>query len=112
MNTVFTFQFEDHDVRVVVDEQSNYWFIGRDICLAHALQNPNRKMSNLWKTAIPKHKLIKDKMGRNQDVRVLTLEETLELINSMRVSVPKFDFWVVNEVMPQLQEILTKMNRG
>jgi prophage antirepressor-like protein len=111
MNSVRTFQFESHDVRVVMDEQSNYWFIGRDICLAHALKNPNRKMSNLWKTAIPKHKLIKDKMGRNQDVRVLTLEETLELINSMRVSVPKFELWLINELMPQLQEILTKMNR-
>ncbi len=111
MNKVFTFHFGDHDVRVVVDEQLNFWFVGRDICLAHALKNPNRKMSCVWGNAIPNHKLIKDKMRRDQDVRVLTLSETLELIKSIRVPVPNFEGWLVNEVLPQLQAILTKTNR-
>lgn len=112
MNTVFTFQFEDHDVRVVMDEQSNFWFVGRDICFAHGLKNPNVVMRYSKSDWIPKYLSIKDRLGRDRGVRVLTLAETLELTRRLAVPVPKFEFWVVNEVMPQLQEILTKMNRG
>jgi prophage antirepressor-like protein len=102
MNSVITFSFDGHDIRVVKDVQGSFWFVGRDICLAHGLKNPNVSMRARWKYAVPKLLKIKDRMGRDSDVRVLSAFESLDLIQRMHVPVPGFETWFVKKVLPRL----------
>ena len=108
MNSVVTFTFSDHSIRVVKDRRGAYWFVGRDICVALGLKNPNLSMRERWKTAVPKLLRIKDRMGRDTKVRVLTATEAVDLIQRMQVPQPGFARWFAHEVLPQLGRPLAK----
>jgi prophage antirepressor-like protein len=112
MNSVLTFSFANRSIRVVVDVDGNCWFVGRDICLVCGLTNPNATMRNRWKTAVPTLMQIKDRMGRDSDVRVLTVGEAEDLIQRMEVPHSGFEFWFVNEVLPQLNARVTQPKTG
>lgn len=112
MNSVFTFTFEGYNIRAVVDQLGHTYFVGRDICLAHGLKNPNVSMRERWKTAVPKLLIIKDRMGRDSDVRVLTVKESVDLIQRMQVSVPGFETWFVNDVVPKLNALAPQPKTG
>lgn len=106
MNSVVIFSFCGHDIRVVKDRRGTFWVVGRDICLAHGLKNPNLRMNSRWKDAVAKLLLIKDRMGRDAKVRVLTASEALNLIQGMQARQPDFEHWFVREVLPQLERPL------
>lgn len=112
MNSVLTFSFVGRTVRVVVDGDGKCWFIGRDICLVCGLKNPNATMRNRWKTAVPTLMQIKDRMGRDSDVRVLTVSEAVDLIQRMEVPLPGFESWFVNEVLPQINAQVVESKTG
>lgn len=103
MNSVVIFSFCGHDIRVVKDRRGVFWVVGRDICLAHGLKNPNLIMRSRWKDAVAKLLLIKDRMGRDAKVRVLTAAEAVNLIQGMQARQPDFERWFVREVLPQLE---------
>jgi prophage antirepressor-like protein len=103
MNSVVTFTFADHSIRVVKDRRGTYWFVGRDICFALGLTNPNVSMTARWETAVPKLVRIKDRLGRDTKVRVLTDAEAVDLIQRTQVPHPDFERWFVHEVLPQLE---------
>jgi prophage antirepressor-like protein len=106
MNSVVTFTFDDHSIRVVKDRRGGFWVVGRDICLAHGLKNPNLIMRSRWKDAVAKLLLIKDRMGRDAKVRVLNATEAVNLIQGMQARQPAFEHWFVHEVLPQLERPL------
>ncbi len=112
MNSVLTFSFDGHDIRAVIDKKASFWFVGRDICLAYGSKNPNVIMRDRWKTAVPKHLQIKDRMGRDAKVRVLTVVETVDLIQRMQAPLPGFESWLVNEVLPQLNARVAQPKTG
>lgn len=112
MNSVVTFTFRGFGIRAVVDPKGHTYFVGRDICIAHGLKNPNVIMRARWKTAVPKRLLIKDRMGRDSDVRVLTVEESIDLIQRMQLPVPGFESWFVKEVLPKLNALVPQPEAG
>jgi hypothetical protein len=69
-------------------------------------------MRERWKTAVPKLLRIKDRMGRDTKVRVLTATEAVDLIQRMQVPHPDFETWFVREVLPQLEAALGQSKRG
>lgn len=112
MSSTVTFSFDGRDIRVIIDKRGNYWFVGRDICLAHGYKNPNVTMRDYDKSAIAKLMTIKDRMGRDSDVRVLTGAETLNLIQYMKLPLSGFESWITKDVLPQLEAQVLKSKRG
>jgi prophage antirepressor-like protein len=106
--SVVSFLFDGRTIRAVVDKRGRYWFVGRDIGLALGFKNPNAMMTSRSKSAIAKHELIKDRMGRDQEVRVLTLAEAMEMIQRAKVPVPGFESWLIDEVCPVLNAQLSQ----
>jgi len=99
---VVSFSFEGHTVRAVLDKQGDYFFVGRDICQALGIKNPNVVMTYRGKMNFAKYEIIKDRMGRYREIRVLTLYEAVELIQRSRTPLPGLATWLVNEVSPAL----------
>lgn len=108
----FTFAAAGRDIRAVVNNRGSYWFVGRDICLTLGYKNPNVMMRERWPEAVAKHELIKDRMGRDQEVRVLTEQESLEMVRRAKFPVPGFEAWLTNEVCPKLNELLNQQRKG
>jgi prophage antirepressor-like protein len=114
MKSLVTFTFDGHDIRVILDNKGAHWFVGRDVCVALGFRNPNSGMPKASKTAVPKPMKIKDRLGRDREVRVLTLDETLSLINRFSVPAPLagFESWLINEVLPKMNAQAVQSKRG
>lgn len=122
MNSVVTFTFADHDIRVVVDDQSNFWFVGRDICFALGYTNPNANMRMRDQSEVPKIMQIFDRLGRKREVRVLTSAEVLTMIRRsqaaspgferIKPTLPGFETWFVNEALPKLIALVAEPKTG
>lgn len=122
MNSVVTFTFADHDIRVVIDDQSTLGFVGRDICFALGYSNPNVIMRMRDQSDVPRIEQIVDRLGRKREVRVLTSTEALTLIRRsqaasrgferIKPTLPGFDTWFVNEVLPKLNALVAEPKTG
>lgn len=122
MNAVSTFTFADHDIRVVVNEKSNFWFVGRDLCFALGYTNPNVAMRMRDPSEVPRIELIVDRMGRKREVRVLTEAEVLTMIQRSKAvspgferikpTLPGFEAWLLNDVLPKLNTQLAQSKTG
>jgi prophage antirepressor-like protein len=122
MNSVSTFTFANHDIRVVVDEKSNFWFVGRDICFALGYTNPNSAMRMRDQSDVPRIEQIVDRMGRKREVRVLTSAEVLTMIQRSKAAspgferinptLPGFESWLVNDVLPKLNTQAAQSRTG
>lgn len=110
---VVPFSFKGHTVRAVINKQGDHFFVGRDICHALGLKNPNVMMRDRWKMDAARYEIIKDRIGRDREVRVLTLDEAVEMIQRARLPPPGLETWLINEVCPALNtQIVTSERDG
>jgi len=105
---VITFSFNGKQVRVIVDKKGNHFFVGRDICHVLNYKNPNVIMRDRRKSGIAKYEIIKDRMGRDSEVRVLTLDEAVEINQRSVRPVDGFENWLISEVTPALNVRLSQ----
>ncbi|MDH1012325.1 phage antirepressor [Pseudomonas nicosulfuronedens] len=96
------FNFSRRDVRVVVDEHGELWFVGKDVCDLLGYTNASKAMGDHCKGVTKRYPLAT--AGGTQEVRVLSEPDTLRLIvNSKLPAAQEFERWVFEEVLPTIR---------
>jgi len=100
---VSKFQFESYSVRVVVGDNCEPLFVGKDLCDALGYTNHNKAMQDHCKGVTKRYPL--QTPGGKQEVRVLTEADMFRLIvNSTLPAAERFEGWVFEEVLPAIRK--------
>ena len=98
------FQFEDHNVRVVLDDNGETLFVGKDVCETLGYADPTTAIRSHCRGAQILHP-IPDAKGRAQPTRVLTEADVLRLIVSSTLPAAEaFERWIFEDVLPSIRK--------
>ena len=102
-HSVIPFNFGDHLVRVIMDDQADPWWVGRDVCRVLNLNDVNKAVS----------KLDDDEKGTNKvrtpggDQNMIVINESglyTLIIRSNKPEAKTFRRWVTHEVLPSIRK--------
>ena len=97
------FTFSGHNVRVVLDEQGNPWFIAKDVCKVLQIRNSRDACSALDEDEKGVGK--SDTLRGTQEVTLISESGLYTLIlRSNKPNAKKFRKWVTAEVLPTLRK--------
>ena len=100
---IVTFKYEQHDVRVIQDENRDLWFIGKDICAVLGLKNVSQAVKKLDEN----EKLIRKLFVSGQDKNMLTISEPglyALIIRSNKPEAKPFWRWVTQDMVPSVRK--------
>jgi prophage antirepressor-like protein len=101
-NQIIPFDFENHDVRVVMIDGAEWW-VGRDICEALGFTNHNKAISDHCKGVTKRYPL--ETAGGIQEVRIISEGDVFRLIvNSRLPEARRFEKWLFETVLPQIRK--------
>ena len=97
------FNFQSHNVRVVMDEEGNPWFVAKDVCEVLGHTSPTKAISSLDEdeTAL---KIIQGSMGSREVNAVSESGLYTLIIRSSKPNAKKFRKWVTSEVLPSIRK--------
>ncbi|WP_417723969.1 Bro-N domain-containing protein [Salipiger sp.] len=97
-----TFNFQDHDMRVVFDEDGNPWWVGKDVCRALEINNNREAMARL--SDDEKGVISIDTLGGPQKMTIVNEFGLYRLVFSSRKDTAEaFKRWLAHEVLPELR---------
>ena len=97
------FTFSGHNVRVVLDEQGNPWFVAKDVCKVLQIRNSRDACSVLDEDEKGVGK--GDTLGGTQEVTLISESGLYTLIlRSNKPNAKKFRKWVTSDVLPALRQ--------
>ena len=103
LHRVFDLVFQNQETRVV-DLNGDAWLVGRDVCKVLGLSDPTKTLSRLpdeYKEMVR----IKDRMGRSQQVNIVSESGLYYLAQASRKPIAKKMWKVVcDEVLPQIRK--------
>ena len=103
MSALSLFQFGSRKIRVIIDENGEPLFVGKDVCEALGYTNPNKAMGDHCR-GVTKRYPIADSLGRTQLVRVLTEGDTFRLIvGSALPAAQDFERLLFEEILPSIR---------
>ena len=97
------FNFQSHNVRVVMDGEGNPWFVAKDVCDVLEVENSRKACTNLKE----KHKGVStvDTLGGSQHVTIVNESGLYSLIfKSRKPSAEAFKDWVTEDVLPSIRK--------
>ena len=98
-----TFNFDDDFVRVVVDDTNNPLFVAKDVATVLGYSDTTNAIKQHCK-GVAKHHPIADRMGRCQEMRVITEPDVYRLVFGSKLeTAERFQDWVFSEVLPQIR---------
>ena len=99
-----TFNFDDDFVRVVVDDTNNPLFVAKDVATVLGYSDTTNAIKQHCK-GVAKHHPIADRMGRCQEMRVITEPDVYRLVFGSKLeTAERFQDWVFNEVLPTIRK--------
>lgn len=103
-NEITTFNFDDQDVRIIVDENGNPWFCAKDVCKALGYSKPSNAVSQ---HCVSKGTL-KQGTPTSSGIQELTYIDERNLyrlvMRSKLESAERFQDWVCGEVLPTIRK--------
>jgi prophage antirepressor-like protein len=103
MNELTLFNFESHQVRVVLDEHEEPWFVGKDVAEVLGYADTVNALKQHCKGVVKRHPL--QTPGGMQEVRVISEPDVFRLVvNSKLPAAEKFERWVFEEVLPSIRK--------
>jgi prophage antirepressor-like protein len=97
------FQFENASVRVVLGENGEPLFVGKDVCDALGYTNHNKAMNDHCRGVTTRYPL--QTAGGMQNLRVLTEPDVFRLVMKSELpSAERFEQWVFEEVLPTIRK--------
>ena len=97
------FNFQDHTVRVVLDDDNQPMFVARDIATILGYADTNRAINTHCGGAVIL-RTISDSLGRSQEMRVIYEPDLYRLIFGSKLpSAQQFQNWVFEEVLPSIR---------
>jgi anti-repressor protein len=95
--------FDTNDVRRITDENDEYWWVAKDVCLKLGLENSRRALMTLDQDE-KSHVKIQTKGGL-QNLSVINESGLYHLIfKSRKPEAIKFQDWVCDEVLPSIRK--------
>lgn len=99
--TTSVLQFNGLRVRVINNEP---WFVGKDVCTLLNHSNHNKALGQLDADEVTNDYPIKDRLGRNQKIKLINESGLYHLIFlSRREEAKTFRKWVTSEVLPSIR---------
>lgn len=103
MNQIVAFDFESHNVRIVLDGHGQPQFVGTDVCEALAIRNSRDAITRLDDDE--KGVATTDTLGGPQEVVVINESGLYSLIlTSRKPEAKRFKRWVTHEVLPSIRK--------
>lgn len=104
MNELVELKFNGKEVRTIVDENNEIWFIAKDVCTVLGIKNSRDALNRLTKTE--KDDVgITDSIGRKQRMSTVCESGLYKLIfQSRKKEAIKFQTWVTSEVLPSIRK--------
>jgi len=100
-NQLIPFDFENHSVRLVVDDNGDVWFVGKDVCEVLGYADPTNAMKQHCKGVVKRHPLLT--AGGIQELRIISRPDFLRLVTNSRLeSAVKFEKKVFEEILPAI----------
>lgn len=101
-NKMQLFSFEGAQIRsVVIDGEP--WFVGKDVCRVLGYADPVNAMKQHCRGVVKRHPII-DRLGRRQEVRILSEPDVMRLICGSKLpAAERFERWVFEEVLPAIR---------
>jgi len=105
VSSIIPFQFEDHAVRVQIDDAGLPWFNANDVCDALEMGNPSQAIkSHVDGDDLQKLEVI-DNLGRTQRANHVNESGLYALIiGSTKDAAKRFKRWVTSEVLPAIRK--------
>ena len=105
MSSIIPFQFEDHAVRVQIDDAGLPWFNANDVCEALQIGNARQALeSHVDADDVQKLDTI-DSLGRTQRANHVNESGLYALIfGSTKDAAKRFKRWVTSEVLPAIRK--------
>lgn len=101
--SIVEFSFEDYQVRTVVGEDGEPWFIARDVCDILEIESTHFALKGLDEDELTLVKLMSG--GQNREMKIISESGLYTLI--IRSNKPKakiFRKWVTSEVLPSIRK--------
>ncbi|MCQ9123159.1 BRO family protein [Rodentibacter caecimuris] len=99
-----SFNFKDLPVRIITDQNNEFWFCANDVCSILDYTNPRQAVH---KNCNPKGVSIRDTLtiGGNQSMIFINEPNLYRLIiKSRKPEAEPFEAWVFEEVLPQIRK--------
>jgi prophage antirepressor-like protein len=103
VNDLIPFDFEKHNVRVVILDGAEWW-VGKDVCQALEYRNPADAMKTYCRGVANRYPIV-DSLGRKQEVRIINESDLFRLIIASHMpEAQRFERWVFEVVLPQIRK--------
>lgn len=100
------YQFKNVDVRVLLDENNDPWFVAKDVCDILDISNPSDALKRLDDDERARFKL-----GRQGETNVINEAGLYVLVlGSRKAEAHEFKRWVTHEVLPSIRKHGAYMN--
>jgi prophage antirepressor-like protein len=102
-NQIIPFKFENHDVRVIIIDGTEWW-VGKDVAESLKYKDTVNAIK-LHCDGVVKYHPIVDSLERTQEVRIINEGDVFRLIT--RSNLPearRFEKWLFEEVLPQIRK--------
>lgn len=97
------FNFQDHTVRVVLDDANHPMFVAKDIATILGYADTNKAI-NTHCDGVVILRTVSDSLGRSQEMRVIYEPDLYRLIFGSKLpSAQYFQNWVFEEVLPSIR---------
>lgn len=102
-NNIVGHKFEDKEVRSVMDQNGEPWFVAKDVCNILGLDNSSRAISRLRDK--DKGVTSNDTPGGSQAMAIISEFGLYELVlSSRKENAQKFRYWICDEVIPSIRK--------
>lgn len=103
MSQIVAFDFESQNVRVVVGQDGEPWFVAADVCAALTIDNHRNVIARLDDDEKGVHSM--DTLGGKQELAVINESGLYSLIlTSRKPEAKRFKRWVTHEVLPSIRK--------
>lgn len=107
-NQIVAFDFEAHNVRIIVDDKREPWFVAVDVCDALCIANPSDALKRLdedEKMTLDTTEGHAGRRGGAQSINVVNEPGLYSLIlRSRKPEAKRFKRWVIHEVLPSIRK--------
>lgn len=104
MNEVTVFNFNQSQVRTIIDADGHPLFCGKDVCEILGYVNASDAVSKHCRGVAKRYPIV-DSLGRTQAARFLTEPDLYRLIvGSQLPAAQEFEKWVFEEVLPTIRK--------
>lgn len=104
MNELVPFNFDDHQVRVIVDLYGVPWWVAADVCAVLGIANARDAMTRLDTDDVGSTDVVDSAGRRNPNTKIINESGLYDLIlDSRKPAAKRFRRWITSEVIPSIR---------